>query len=397
MNEFPQIGKEEFEARAQAMLAKMQSENVDLFMAFSNLLDPSAVRYFTDFSAVNESSAVIFTKDGDVTLCSGQASYDYAQIKNKLERAQIKVFPEVGEVSGFEYDFDGQLDFKDYFRTIAEKCKIRRVAIAGRLTFPSIIYNKLKSVFPDAEIIDFDNQLYDLRVIKSDAEIACITKACNIISDTFRAAAPMIEEGMTERSIQGLFECKMAQFGAESAVMAFAPMVATGPVNSHISMCRNTLRRVQKSEILNLAAGVCYEGYNGIICSPHVLGTIPEKIKDAVKCAYDALNLASSKMKEGVGTKEILTAYTDYLTKKGYIEYCPYGSLHSTGMLECEAPVFSVENNRMIRKNMTICIDAYFKGMEWGSFRIEDVYRITDKGAERITNYNDGALPGRFF
>ena len=51
----------------------------------------------------------------------------------------------------------------------------------------------------------------------------------------------------------------------------------------------------------------------------------------------------------------------------------------------------------MIRKNMTICIDAYFKGMEWGSFRIEDVYRITDKGAERITNYNDGALPGRFF
>ena len=127
-----------------------------------------------------------------------------------------------------------------------------------------------------------------------------------------------------------------------------------------------------------------------------MLGKIPEKIRDAVKCAYDALNLASSKMKPGVGAKEILDTYTDYLTKKGYIDYCPYGSLHSTGMLECEAPVFSTENNRMIRENMTICIDAYFKGMEWGSFRIEDVYHVTGNGAVRITSFNDRELPKKF-
>lgn len=397
MEGFPVIEKKEFQLRANAMLRKMESENIDLFMAFSNLLDPSTVRYFTDFSAVNESSAIIFTKDGDVTLCSGQASYDYALIKNKLECAKIKVFPEVGEVSGFEYDFEGQLDFLDYFRSIAANLKVKRVGIAGKLTFPAIIYNKLKTVFEDAEFVDFDKQLYELRVIKSDAEVTCIKKACGIITETFRNSVPLIEEGMTERRIQGIFENKMAEYGAESTVMAFSPMIATGPVNSHISMCRNTLRQVKKSEILNIAAGVCYEGYNGISCSPHVLGEIPDKIKDAVKCAYDALNIASSKMKEGVGTKEILTFYTDYLTKMGYIDYCPYGSLHSTGLLECEAPVFSVENDRVIKKNMTICIDAYFKGMEWGSFRIEDVYHITDNGAERITGFNDQALPGKFF
>ena len=110
------------------------------------------------------------------------------------------------------------------------------------------------------------------------------------------------------------------------------------------------------------------------------------KIKDAVKCAYDALNIAASKMIPGAGAKEILNSYTDYLTKMGYIDYCPYGSLHSTGLLECEAPVFSIENNREINENMTMCIDAYFKGMEWGSFRIEDTYVITKKRAERMTH-----------
>ena len=99
---------------------------------------------------------------------------------------------------------------------------------------------------------------------------------------------------------------------------------------------------MEEGEILNLAAGVCYEGYNGITCSPYVLGAIPQKIKDAVLCAYDALGEASSRMKAGVTCDVVLNAYTDYLSRYGYIEYCPYGSLHSTGMLECEAPVFSV-------------------------------------------------------
>lgn len=83
-------------------------------------------------------------------------------------------------------------------------------------------------------------------------------------------------------------------------------------------------------------------------------------------------------------------------TKYGYIDYCPYGSLHSTGMLECEAPTFTVGNKRVIEENMAICIDAYFKGMEWGSFRIEDCYLITDKGAKRMTTYNDSAIPKIF-
>ena len=65
-------------------------------------------------------------------------------------------------------------------------------------------------------------------------------------------------------------------------------------------------------------------------------------------------------------------------------------------MLECEAPVFSTENKRIIKENMAICIDAYFKGMEWGSFRIEDCYLIKPQGAERMTTYNDKAIPEIF-
>ena len=393
----PRIEAKEFAERIEYLRAKMAENAVDLVVGFSNLLEIAIVRYYCGFAPVNESAAIVIPAEGQVVVCSGQASYDYCQVENRLPNSRIAILPEIGEVSGFEYDTEGQLDFEELFNQLkAEHPYVKKVGFIGRLIFPSIIMNKLEKVFSGCEIVDFDDVHYEQRVIKSPAEIEVLKKNWDITSQMFANVVPKIKVGMTERHIEGMFEAEMMDLGAESYVQAFAPMVATGPKNSFISMCRNTMRTIGESEILNLAAGVSYEGYNGIICSPLVLGEIPQKIKDAVMCAYDALNYASDKMKPGTPCDVVLNAYTDYLTKYGYIDYCPYGSLHSTGMLECEAPTFTVGNKRVIEENMAICIDAYFKGMEWGSFRIEDCYLITKDGAQRMTTYNDKAIPEIF-
>lgn len=394
---YPKIEAKEYAQRVAVMRNLMAHEGVDLLVGFSNLLEIGIVRYYCGFAPVNESSAIIIPAEGDVIVCSGQASYDYCQVQNQLPNSRIAILPEIGEVSGFEYDTEGQLDFSELFTQIKnEHPNVRKVGFIGRLIFPSIIMNKLKMVFSDAEIVDFDDIHYEQRIRKSPAEIEVLKANWEIVSKMFENVVPKIQVGMTERHIEGMFEAEMMSLGAESYVQSFAPMVATGPKNSYISMCRNTLRQIKESEIINLGAGVSYEGYNGVICSPLVLGEVPQKIKDAVMCAYEALNYASDKMTPGTPCDVVLNAYTDYLTRYGYIDYCPYGSLHSTGMLECEAPVFTVDNKRVIEENMAICIDAYFKGMEWGSFRVEDCYLITDKGAKRMTTYNDIAIPKIF-
>ncbi len=394
---YPKIEGKEYLQRVNALREKMAQEGVDLVVGFSNLLEIAIVRYYCGFAPVNESSAIIIPAEGPVTVCSGQASFDYCEIQNALPESRIVILPEIGEVSGFEYDTEGQLDFEELFMQIkSENPGVKKIGFIGRLIFPAIIMNKLKKVFSDAEIVDFDDVHYEQRIRKSAAEIEVLKTNWEMVSKMFENVVPKIQVGMTERYIEGMFEAEMMSLGAESYVQAFAPMVATGPKNSYISMCRNTLRKIEESEIINLGAGVCYEGYNGVICSPLVLGEIPQKIKDAVMCAYEALNYASEKMIPGTPCDVVLNAYTDYLTKYGYIDYCPYGSLHSTGMLECEAPVFSVANKRVIEENMAICIDAYFKGMEWGSFRVEDCYLITDKGAKRMTTYNDRVIPQIF-
>ena len=391
------IEANEYLARVNSLRAKMHAQNVDLVVGFSNLLEIAIVRYYCGFAPVNESSAIVIPKEGEVVVCTGQASYDYCQIQNTLPQSRIAILPEIGEVSGFEYDTEGQLDFEELFKQIkAEHPGVKKVGYIGRLTFPAIIMSKLTKVFCDAQIVDFEDVHYEQRMRKSPAEIALLTENWEMVSELFKNVVPQIRPGMTERHIEGMFMAEMMRLGAESYVQSFAPMIASGQDNSFISMCRNSLRKVQESEIISIAAGVCTEGYNGIICTPLVLGAIPQKIKDAVHCAYDALNYASAKMLPGTPCDVVLHAYTEYLTKYGYIDYCPYGSLHSTGMLECEAPVFSVANKRIIEENMAICIDAYFKGMEWGSFRMEDCYLITGNGAQRMTTYNDKAIPEIF-
>ena len=94
------INSKVYSVRVENLRKQMVKEDVDLVIGYSNLLELGIVRYYCGFAPVNENAAIIIPIEGKVTVCSGQASYDYAKIKNELENSIIKIFPEVGEVSG---------------------------------------------------------------------------------------------------------------------------------------------------------------------------------------------------------------------------------------------------------------------------------------------------------
>jgi len=59
--------------------------------------------------------------------------------------------PEVGEVSGVEYDID-VVDFDDLFAELKQKYSVNKIGIVGELTFPQVIFGKMKKAFPQADI-----------------------------------------------------------------------------------------------------------------------------------------------------------------------------------------------------------------------------------------------------
>jgi Xaa-Pro aminopeptidase len=237
----------------------------------------------------------------------------------------------------------------------------------------------------------------ELRRKKSAAEIACIKKAADIITETFAFAAARIRPGISsELDIQADLESQMLRLGAEGYCNSFAPMVPSGPAHSNLCMNRNTLRKIQDQEIVDLQAGCLYEGYNAVICSPVVTGKVPQDIKKAVMAAYEALHVVQQSMRPGVSSKDLYRTYNDFLDKKGYREFSPYGSVHSIGLLECESPFFSADRDVWMQEDMAVAVDVYFKGLPWGSFRIEDTYIIRNDGAELITGFNEKFIEETF-
>jgi len=132
---YPKIEAAEYLGRVNALREKMDEQGIDLVVGFSNLLEIGIVRYYCGFAPVNESSAIVIPKDGEVVVCSGQASYDYCLVRNELPNSRIAILPEIGEVSGFEYDTEGQLDFAELFeQTDADAALAASLFHYGELT-----------------------------------------------------------------------------------------------------------------------------------------------------------------------------------------------------------------------------------------------------------------------
>jgi len=224
-------------------------------------------------------------------------------------------------------------------------------------------------------------RLIDASIVRPDVDAA------------FSEVVVDIRPGWSELDIQAEIEAEILRRGAEDHALAWTPMIPSGPENTRLCMNRNTLRKVKESEMICLQAGALYEGYNAALNTPFVLGRIPEEIRKAVLAADAAMSAVIEKLKAGATSKELNDAGRGVLKKEGYLKYSPYGLVHSIGLLECEAPWFPAGGDLKVVEGMTVCIDVFLFGMDWGSFRLEDTFVVRKDGPERLTKFNEKFVP----
>jgi Xaa-Pro aminopeptidase len=389
-HDYPRIPDQEFADRLANVRQKMEAASLDLLVLYSNLLDPSHVRYLADVYPINESAAVIVPLAGDAIMCSGQACHAWSVHKSKIK--DVRVLPEIGEVAGTEYEIAGQVTFASLFQEIKAKYPVRRIGTVGTLTFPQVIYRQLSAVFPDAELTNAEPLMYQLRVVKSPNEIACMRRAANILDASFANVVDKMQPGWTELDIHAEIQAAILKGGAENTAIAWNPMIPSGPQHTQLCMNMNTLRQVQEGEIIDLQSGACYEGYNAALCYPMVLGAIPAEIKAAVRVAGDSMAAIIEHLKAGVTSRQLNAAGRGVLERAGLSKFSPYGQVHCIGLLECESPWLPVDQDFPIVEGMTLACDVFLFGLPWGSFRIENTFAVTADGHELLTQFNKDNL-----
>ena len=150
----------------------------------------------------------------------------------------------------------------------------------------------LTSAFPSAELLDAAAVLADARRVKTPDELTCVEVAAAIAESALTALEDALAPGVTERQLLGAYYHHVASRGAPTApteAVCFAtPSAGPVRVGSLVSD-----RPIQEGELVVLAPGALYAGYEAGLARTRVAGgtATPASARLASRCAgsMDAL------------------------------------------------------------------------------------------------------------
>lgn len=236
---------------------------------------------------------------------------------------------------------------------------------------------------PEAEWVDVENELCDLRAQKSPAEIEVIRYAYKIAEAGFQSAVDTIQVGVTERAVAAEIEAAMRRAGSEGT--GIDTIVASGP-NSRPILARSTFRAVEAHDLVLITIAPRYEGYHAAIGRVILVGNPGKEVERALEVAIQAQHACFGALRPGIEGRQVEAIGRQILTEANLGQYFLYSGVHSLGVIEFEPPIFGPSSPASLKEAMIVSIDIPMFNTPWGGLRIEDGYLITATGAESLNH-----------
>ncbi|MBY0371638.1 aminopeptidase P N-terminal domain-containing protein [bacterium] len=263
-------------------------------------------------------------------------------------------------------------------------------------------------------ILDPDEVLGEMRVIKSKAEIERLARAGEISAQAHQNAMRITKPGMYEFQIEAALFHAFRGNGAER--LGYESIVASGP-NACVLHYRENDRRMADGDLLLIDAGGEYEFYTADITRTFpVSGRYTDAQKDVYQAVLDAQKSCIKLARPGKTMREIHEHAIEVLTeklrelkvlkgptaslikKKEFHPYYPHGTGHWLGMDVHDIGRYyqdTYDRPRKFQPGMCLTIEpglyfgldskapARFKGI---GVRIEDDIVITPTGCKVLTS-----------
>ncbi|HYP52715.1 MAG TPA: aminopeptidase P N-terminal domain-containing protein, partial [Pyrinomonadaceae bacterium] len=155
-----------------------------------------------------------------------------------------------------------------------------------------------KGVHPPTVITDPATILHEMRLIKTDEEIAVMQRSCDIAAEAHREAMRAARPGMKEYEVEALIEFVFRRSGALAP--AYTSIVGTG-ANATILHYVNNNAELKDGDLLLVDAGAEYQGYASDITRTFpVNGRFTDAQRDIYNLVLDAQTQCINMVKPGV-------------------------------------------------------------------------------------------------
>ncbi len=242
-------------------------------------------------------------------------------------------------------------------------------------------YAKCKVRYRLRDMVETNNLIKDLRMIKDEDEISNIRKACEITDKCFSHLVNFIKPNISERDIAFEIEKFFLENGADG--LAFDTVVASGE-NSSKPHAVPTGRKIKYNDAITIDMGATYNGYASDMTRTIFIGTVDEELKKMYNLLLACQKRVTAKIKEGASTKEITEGVIKEFDIAG--NYSLVHALgHGVGVDVHEIPVMSDKSNYILKQDMIVTNEPgiYIPG-KYG-MRIEDTILVNKMTSEVLT------------
>ncbi|WP_370619565.1 M24 family metallopeptidase [Mumia sp. Pv 4-285] len=241
---------------------------------------------------------------------------------------------------------------------------------------------RAREAFGAVELVSLDRAVEALRVVKDEAELGALRRACDISVQALDEvlAGPLV--GRTEREIARDLEWAMYARGAEA--IGFETIVAAGE-HSAIPHHDPTDRRVARDDFLKIDFGARVDGYHADCTRTVVVGHADAWQREAYAVVQAAQQAGVDAVREGVLGSDVDARVRQVLDDAGWLEHFTTGLGHGVGLQIHEDPFLrpTVPARLERRTPLTVEPGVYVPGR--GGVRIEDTLVVTDGAAELLT------------
>jgi Xaa-Pro dipeptidase len=344
----------------------MTAAGLDALLAFAPAWRRENVRYFTDARVAGTASFVLLTAtDAEEVraFSTGRADLDAITSRGWVTDAHPLSARSASSLT-----------------QALQEARPARLGIAHYELLPEILMSQLVQALPGTEIVSASGLMDDVRLVKSDWEIARMRRAASVVDAGWAAFVDVLKPGLPEYAIVAAVEAAIKGRGAEDNFM----LIASGGDEVR-GMTAPTPRVLQAGDMVRTELTPQLDGYWLQICRSAVVGPASDAQRRSFDLFNEAVEAGIAAVHPGVTAHEVARAQNDVFRARGLGQYCTsqYTRVrgHGHGLHIDETPIIE-GNETELPENAVFIIHPNTYTPIAGYHVLGDPVRVTRDGAE---------------